>query len=129
MATITIKLGKRPETLHRIVKVEMPDGSTGVIEVDFVYRTRREFAALIDENVEFARASTGEGDAGSATSRITESAIKTNANYLGEILKGWSLDAELNDESLEQLCDEMPGVAQAVIDAYRIAITEGRSGN
>jgi hypothetical protein len=31
--------------------------------------------------------------------------------------------------AVEQLCDELPGAAQDIMDAYRAAVVEGRLGN
>ncbi len=136
MSTVKIVLGKRPESIHRIVKVPLPEGKTGTIEVDFKYRTRREFAKFVDEMVEGTKAQAqAQAEAAEAaeekfsTHSITDATVRANAKYLGDAIVGWNLDAELCEESLVQLCDELPGVCQALMDAYRAAITEGRSGN
>lgn len=130
MATIKITLGKRPESLHRIVKVPLPEGKTGTIEVDFKYRTRREFAEFVDAMVADASAAAEAGaDEKFTTLALADATVRANAKYLGEAIVGWNLDAELGEDSLIQLCDELPGVCQALMDAYRAALTEGRSGN
>lgn len=128
MSTIKIILGKRPESIHRIVKVPLPEGKVGTIEVDFKYRTRREFAKFVDGMVEEAKAR-ADTDESFNTHALAEATVQANAKYLGDAIVSWNLDAELCEESLVQLCDELPGVCQALMDAYRAALTEGRSGN
>ena len=53
----------------------------------------------------------------------------TNADYLIQVLDGWNLDDDLTKANLQQLCDEFPGVANSIMEAYRVAVTEGKAKN
>ena len=52
-----------------------------------------------------------------------------NAAYLLDVLDGWNLDETLTRDTAAQLCDELPGAATEIMEAYRLAIVEGRLGN
>lgn len=121
-----IKLGARPVSINRTVKFDLPDGTAGQIECGFAYRTRAEFGTLVDEQAEGAGG--GTPDKFSMAGAL-QRASAANAAYLLKILKSWDVDAELTRESLEQLADELPAAVVAMVEAYRSAIVEGRSGN
>ncbi|MFD1839145.1 phage tail assembly chaperone [Paracidovorax cattleyae] len=136
-----IVLGKRPETFKRIVSVPLLDGSKGTIECVFRYRTRKEFGALVDGIRAEAEKTGAQATAEAATAEegVSEKPwslrdhfdklVGTNAEYMLQILVGWNLDVDLSAESLQQLSDELPAASEAIVDAYRVAITEGRLGN
>ncbi|QNN56496.1 hypothetical protein H9K76_18440 [Diaphorobacter ruginosibacter] len=124
-----IILGKRPETFKRKVKFPMLDGSEGVITCDFVYRTKKEFGELIDLITKDAKAEEQGGDVADSLGSILSKTIGKNAEYLLQILKDWDVDAPLNQESAEQLSDELPGATAAIMETYRVAIADGRLGN
>lgn len=125
MAKIT--LGKRPQHIESTVTAALPDGTVGSIRARYKYRTRTEFGAMIDERM--AEAKTGEAPTEFSVADMQRRARDANAAYLLDILAGWDLDVELGIESATQLCDEAPAMAQALIDGYRLAVTEGRLGN
>lgn len=136
-----IVLGKRPETFKRTVAVPMLDGTKGTIECTFRYRTRKEFGALVDgiradteklgAQATSEAAPVEEGAPSKAWSMRDhfEKLVGTNADYILQILDGWNLDVPLSAESLQQLSDELPAASEAIIEAYRVAIIEGRLGN
>jgi len=144
-----IKLGARPQHITRTITATMPDGTVGAIEARYRYRTRVEFGAFIDERVAAAKAkAAAEAEAFSQSVRAAVEAGQpapepaafsvagqqresrdANAAYLLDILDGWNLDEPLSLDSARQLCDEAPGMAQALIDGYREAVVEGRLGN
>lgn len=136
-----IVLGKRPETFKKTVTIPMLDGTKGTIECTFRYRTRKEFGALVDgiraeaeklgAQATAEAAPTEEGAPAKAWSMRDhfEKLVGTNADYMLQILDGWNLDVPLNAESLQQLSDELPAASEAIVEAYRAAITEGRLGN
>lgn len=130
MAKIT--LGKRPKSFDKKLSVQMLEGEIGEMVVTYKYRTRAEFAEFVDsifkaasvapknqsdEEVKFSLAE--------ALSKSTES----NVDYIMQIVEGWNLDAEFSRANVEQLCNELPGVAVVLIDTYRQACVEGRLGN
>jgi len=127
MAKIT--LGKTPKSFKRVITVDMLDGTKGSIECEFKYRTRTEFGAFLDGIFADAGVKPADTDEKVAIAEIMEKTRDTNADYLIQVLDGWNLDAELNKANLQQLCDEFPGVANSIMEAYRVAVTEGRTKN
>lgn len=135
-------LGKRPEHFTRVVSFPMLDGSTGTIEIKFVYRSRKEFAELIDTNqasikakadaeVDRMKQAAGEGGAVvdfKQTDLVAHQA-DFNAAYLMQIAKGWNLDVPFNREAVDELVDTLPAAVNAINAAYREALLEGRLGN
>lgn len=55
--------------------------------------------------------------------------VKVNAEYLLQVIEGWNLDEELNEETAHQLANELPAAAAAIMNTYRQAIVEQRLGN
>ena len=125
-----IKLGSRPKSFKRIVKVPMLDGSEGSIEVVYKYRTRSEFGVLIDAIREASGLkSKPDDDAKFSLADLMEKTKESNADYIFKVAEGWNLDEEFTLANVAQLCDELPGAASAIMETYRIAVTEGRLGN
>lgn len=120
-----ITLGKPPKTFAPVtVRFPMPDGSEGVIEAVFKYRSRKEFGAFL--------ASTFKVDEPQGTpdlAAVMEATVQKNGAYLAEVLDSWSLDEKLTPETAAQLADEVPAAASALMEAYTRAVTEGRLGN
>lgn len=123
-----IVLGQRPKSFKKIVSFPMLDGSKGSIECEFKYRTQKEFNQLFSEVF---------GMANDEAERLTpeilvarmNAGIQQQAHFIREALLGWNLDEPLTPDNVLQLCDELPAASQAVIDAYRIAIRDGKLGN
>lgn len=129
MAKIT--LGKRPPHIEATISAVLPTGETGVVKVRYKYRTRTEFGKLIDERMAAAR-QTDDAPADPAAfsvASLNQRSCEATAAYLMDIIVGWDIDAELSLESCTMLCDEAPALAQALMDGYRLAVTEGRLGN
>jgi Phage tail assembly chaperone len=127
-----IKLGARPKTFKHKVEVALPEGGKGAVEIVYKYRTRTEFGVFIDELFSAARVDLPSLDSDDVTLSLAEALAKTrdtNADYILAIAEGWDLEAEFERAAVAQLCDELPGVALAIINTYRLACTEGRLGN
>ena len=127
-----IVLGKRPQTFFHKLKVQLLDGGTGEIRMAFKYRTREEFGAFLDELFSEARVrpeSLEPVDIEGAMALALAQVVDQNAAFIMKVADGWDLEAEFNDDNVRQLCNELPGVALAIMAAYRSAITEGRLGN
>lgn len=130
MAKIT--LGKRPTSFKKTIKVPMLEGGEGTVEIEYVYKTRTEFGAFVDELLGAAGVKpTGQtdDDVKFSLKQALERTRDTNADYIQKIVKGWNLDVEFSRAAVVQLCDELPGAAMSIIDSYRLAVTEGRLGN
>lgn len=128
-----IKLGARPKTFTHTITVAMPEGGTANVQMVYKYRTRSEFGAFVDNLLLAAGApppaSQAADDVSFSLRQALEKTRDTNADYILQIAEGWNLDEEFNRASVVQLCDELPGAASAIIEAYRAALTEGRLGN
>ncbi|TXH45837.1 MAG: hypothetical protein E6Q92_03065 [Burkholderiaceae bacterium] len=124
----SIKLGNRPKNFKRIVKFGLIEGGEGSIECTFKYRTRSEFGRLIDGMAHDARQN-GAAGADLSVAQIMDATKDKNAAYLLDVLDGWNLDEVLTRDTAAQLCDELPGAATEIMEAYRLAIVEGRLGN
>lgn len=125
-----IKLGSTPKSFKRLITVDMLDGTKGSIEATYKYRTRVEFGAFLDEIFKDAGVKPDAGeDEKVVIEKVMEKTRDTNADYLIQVLDGWNLDDEMNRSSLQQLCDEFPGVANSIMETYRLAVAEGRAKN
>lgn len=121
-----IKLGARPKSFKRVVTFPLVEGGEGAIEVSFRYRTRTEFGKFVDSIVADAQA---QGDQQFSMADLMERTRDKNAAYLMDVIDGWNLDEPLTRATVEQLCDELPGAATEIMEAYRKATVEGRLGN
>ena len=128
MAT-KIKLGSRPKSFTRIVKFPMLEGGEGSIECTFKYRTRSEFGVFIDALLESAGANPKDDGEKFSMAELMERTAGQNAKYIMDVLEGWNLDEDLSQANVQQLADELPGAAAAIMEAYRTACVEGRLGN
>lgn len=137
-----IVLGKRPESFSKEVTFEMLDGTTGCMRVDYLYRTRKEHAAFVDGiqadveakgNAEAERykalAQAGEDIPSIKQADLVKFQMEASIDTIMGTVKGWNLDIPFDREAVEQLVDELPAAAKAILTAYREAITEGRLGN
>lgn len=133
-----IKLGARPKTFKHKVAVVLLDGTKGDIEMVYRYRTRAEFGKFIDDLFGAARLDPPRQDDDAMALSLAEALAKTgdtNADYILQVAEGWDLRdaddgaAEFTRDNIAQLCNELPGVALAIINAYRLACMEGRLGN
>ncbi len=127
-----IKLGTPPKSFPATIKVPMLDGTEGTVKVNYIYRTRTAFGTFIDGLMSDAGvkpASTDDADVKATLADAMERTRDNNADYIMRVMDGWDLDVDFGRAAVVQLCDEMPGVAIAIMERYRIAITEGRLGN
>lgn len=127
-----IVLGKRPKNFKRNIKVDLPEGGVGEVEISYIYRTRTEFGQFIDEMMDAAGVKPESASAEDQKFSLEEALAKTrdtNADYIMKVADGWNIDAEFSRANVAQLCDELPGVALEIMNTYRAAITEGRLGN
>ena len=123
-----IVLGKRPPHIVKTVEFDMLDESghsaAQKLGAKYKYRTRREYGSFLAEMTE-----KGIGEPPKDMAEVMSRAVEANAAYLEAILVGWDLDVPMTRAALEQLCDEMPGAALALMAGYRDAIEQGRLGN
>ncbi|OZI44482.1 hypothetical protein CEK29_07050 [Bordetella genomosp. 5] len=123
-----IVLGKRPKSFTRKVTFPMLDGTEGVINCVFKYRTKTEFGELLDKLGANVGAAV-DTEKPFSLSDFYGGVNKKNAEHLLQILEGWDVEADLTSESVEQLADELPAAGAAIAHAYQLGIVEGRLGN
>lgn len=126
----TIKLGSRPKNFTAPVKFKLLDGTDAAIDVTFKYRTRTEFGAFLDEiyaenNVKPAETD----DQQNLLERAYQAGVENHAKQIMRAAESWNLDEPFTLDSVSALCDEFPSAALAIMETYRVAITEGRLGN
>lgn len=125
-----IKLGNRPKNFKKVVKFPMLDGSEGSIEVTYKYRTRSEFGVFIDGILEAAGEKKGQSeDEKFSMAKLMQQTAGANADYVLDAVEGWNLDEDFTKDAVQQLSDEIPAAVNAIMETYRVAITEGRLGN
>lgn len=123
-----IKLGARPANFKRTVTFPLLDGTEGVIEVTYKYRTRSQFGKFIDAIFSEAKEEKPSDEKFSMADLMDKTRDK-NAAYLLEVIEDWNLDEKLTRDTAEQFCDELPAAAAEIMDQYRSAILDGRVKN
>lgn len=124
-----IKLGQRPKSFEKVVKFDMLEGGTAAIKCTYKYRTRKEFGEFIDALVTDAGAKDEVTGGQFSMAALMEKTAGSNAKYMLDVLEAWNLDEDLTLSNAQQLADELPGAAAAIMETYRLAVTEGRLGN
>lgn len=133
-----LKLGAPPKTFKHKLRVSLLNGSEADIEMTYKYRTRTEFGKFLDELFDSAKVTVKDQSDDEVTLSLAEALMKTketNADYIMAIAEGWNVidedekPVEFSRDNVARLCDELPGVALAIINLYRTAVTEGRTGN
>jgi hypothetical protein len=124
-----IKLGNRPKSFKHTVTFDMLEGGKGSIECVYKYRTRSEFGTFIDELMEAAGAKEKADGEKFSMAELMDKTAGSNADYILSVLESWSLDEDLNKANAQQLADEYPAAAAAIMETYRTACLEGRRGN
>lgn len=128
-------LGKNPQNFKREVLIDNFDGTQDTIEMTFKYRTRSQYAQLVDEMIEGAGAF-------KAKAKKTDDAEKVltlksmlaeqddlTVNFLMQVADGWDLTDEFNAANIKRMKDEVPAAIEAITEAYRVSILEGRLKN
>lgn len=122
-----IKLGNAPKNFKRKVTIDLLDGSKGDVEFNFIYRTRSEYAALMDETL--AAESGTETPKNETAAQAFERIGAGTVDFILAIADGWDLDDEFNEENIKELIDTFPAITPALSESYRLAILEGRAKN
>ena len=136
-----LKLGDNPKSFKKTIQIVLLEGGTAPLEISYIYRTRSQFAALVDANIAKAEADakaaaegaeTNADDAAPKRLTIAQSYAmvdKARADHVLKIADGWDLGDEFNAESLLQFEDEYPGALDAISIAYVQAVAEARAKN
>lgn len=124
-----IKLGNTPKNFRKTVTFPMLDGTTGSIDITYKYRTREEFGLFIDELMAAAGETKRPDNETFSMQALMEKTAGSNADYVLKVVDAWNLDEDLTHDNVKQLSDEVPAAVNAIMEAYRIAVTEGKLGN
>ncbi|MDC8756262.1 phage tail assembly chaperone [Janthinobacterium fluminis] len=126
-----LKLGSTPKSFLKSVEIVMLDGSVETIEISYQYRTRSQFAALVDARIASA-AAPAVADSPAPEKTVAEwfrLADEGAVEFVLKIADGWDLEDPFIEKSLLQLEDENPGALAAIATAYRQAVAEVRTKN
>ena len=131
-----IQLGHRPKTFKPFpVRFDLPDGSEGVIEVTYKYRTKIEFGQMLDELLAKGKQAEAAADEAAAApqafswQKFLSENVEAGADQLLAAIDSWNLDEPLTRETLIQLGNEIPSGMTALAANYANACREGRLGN
>lgn len=138
---MAIKLGKNPETFKKTIRLYDVNGKAESLQVEYKFRTRLQFAELMDqraarekeiEDAELAALADAENGTPAAAKTFEQSvrdgmAIATSRVL--EIAKGWDLADDFNAENLEELEGMFPNALADIQAEYQSALLEARRKN
>jgi hypothetical protein len=123
-------LGKTPEFFKPFnVKFTLPDGTEDAIKVTFKYKTRKQFAAFLNELFAETGETKPEGDAKVDFEALFAKGGEKTVAHLSKIISEWDFAEPPTRETLASLHDQAPAAATAITQAYSAACTEGKLGN
>lgn len=120
--------------------VEIPRRDKDPVTINFQCRAigKKAWAKLRDEANEAARARSDvrieeikKQGAGAVihVAEIVQDGMVEDAKIVLKFATGWDLKHDLNTTTLEKLEDKFGGSMRAIVDAYEVAIYQGRLGN
>ncbi len=127
-----------PETFKREVIIPLHNGEEASLEMEFIYRSRSDYAKFIDEIIANAKKFTLEApktaEGALEAAEITMQSILSQQDDLAvdtimKIAKGWELSDKFNKTTLREMQDKFPNAFQAINDAYRLSVVEGKLKN
>ena len=123
---------KEPITFTGTVQVPTPDGSKLAIEWVFKHRTREQMGKWIDAQIASAKEA-AEDKPEEAAKTVAQLMHEQTAREVASVLdvaQGWNVDGlEFTAANIARLLNAYPGTANAVLDHYRVSVTQGRLGN
>ena len=123
-----IVLGKRPDGIPHTLKIDMPDGSMGLLPVTYRYRDRVEFGAFLD-SIFATEPPAFDANAEGPSEQQQRGVVQLNGQYIHGCLKDWGLDVPFTLQNCIQLARELPSAVQTVMNTYKQLCIEGRLGN
>jgi hypothetical protein len=120
-----LSLASAPKTFKRTINIELLDGSTADVELTFKYKTRSEYAKLLDEVMKAEDGDAKKETAVDVFARLGEG----TADFLMKIVDGWDLEDKFTKANVVKLIDSFPAVSNEITEVYRVAILEGRAKN
>lgn len=102
-------------------------GEDGVeTEFEFKYLTRKELAAMYDKWSDEAKELTFEDV---TLAELTDQEMKLQVMQIKDIVCGWDIEDEFNDENIEGLVNISINIVKAITDVYQKAYVESKLGN
>ena len=124
-----LQLGKAPENFKCTVTFSKLDKTKVSIDLDFKYRTRKQYAELIDAVVKGEEDKKPKKDETKTFTELLEKGSNETIDFILNIATGWDLEDEFNRDNVAILVDEFPSATNEINEAYRVAILEGRLKN
>lgn len=121
---------KQNPTFKSKVDIPVVGGNSVEVEFDFKYLTRKELAKLYDDWHEKAKELNEFIRKDDVTLvELTNAEIDLQVCQVKDIVVGWDMDDEFNDENIEQLVDISVNIVGAITTTYQKAYTEAKLGN
>ena len=117
---------KQNPTFKADVEIPLVGGKSITTNMEFKYFTRKELARIYDgwskqaEELKFEDVSLEE---------LTQQEIDLQVRQIKDIVSGWDIEDEFNDENIEAFVDMTVHAAKAVVDTFQEAYQEARKGN
>lgn len=118
-----------PKNFNHKVTFDTLNGGKADVTMKYVYRTSSQHATFVAEMNPQLLNPTTSNDLTVDVVEINKEALERNARYIMGAADGWDLEMDFTQANILQFCDEEPAGAQAIIHAYRMALTEGRAKN
>lgn len=136
---MAIVLGNNPKTFKKVIHLFDVNGKKENLQIEFKYRTRQQFAALVDarnvrekakEEADLAAlAEAGEEGAAKTYEQTVQEMLDDSVAKVLEIAQGWDLEDEFTSENLMQLDGMFPSALMDIQNAYQAALLETRRKN
>lgn len=117
---------KQNPTFKAKVVIPVVGGDGVETEFEFKYLTRKELAAMYDKWSDEAKKLTFEDV---TLAELTEQEMKLQVMQIKDIVCGWDIEDEFNDESIEGLVNISINIVKAITDVYQKAYVESKLGN
>ena len=117
---------KQNPTFKAKVVIPVVGGDGVETEFEFKYLTRKELAAMYDKWSDEAKKLTFEDV---TLAELTDQEMKLQVMQIKDIVCGWDIEDEFNDESIEGLVNISINIVKAITDVYQKAYVESKLGN
>lgn len=117
---------KQNPTFKAKVVIPVVGGDGVETEFEFKYLTRKELAAMYDKWSDEAKKLTFEDV---TLAELTEQEMKLQVMQIKDIVCGWDIEDEFNDENIEGLVNISINIVKAITDVYQKSYVESKLGN
>lgn len=117
---------KQNPTFKAKVVIPVVGGDGVETEFEFKYLTRKELATMYDKWSDEAKKLTFEDV---TLAELTEQEMKLQVMQIKDIVCGWDIEDEFNDENIEGLVNISINIVKAITDVYQKSYVEAKLGN